>query len=52
MPSENSLAHTCVDHIHLLVKISLRLAISAFVEYLKGKSTWTIFDGHANLKYR
>ena len=45
-------AHACVDHIHMLVKIPPKLSVSAFVGYLKGKSTLMIFDRHANLKYK
>jgi putative transposase len=45
-------AHACIDHIHMLVKIPPKLAVSAFVGYLKGKSTLMIFDRHANLKYK
>jgi putative transposase len=36
------------DHIHMLVKIS----VSSFMGYLKGKSAFMIFDKHANLKYK
>lgn len=45
-------AHACIDHIHMLVKIPPKLAVFAFVGYLKGKSTLMIFDRHANLKYK
>ncbi len=43
-------AHTCIDHIHMLVRIPQKLEISEFVGYLKGKSTLRIFDRHANFK--
>ena len=40
------------DHIHMLVSIPPKLSVSAFMGYLKGKSSLMIFDRHANLKYR
>lgn len=45
-------ANACKDHIHMLVSISLKLSVSQFVGYLKGKSSLMIFDPHANLKYK
>lgn len=36
----------------MLVSIPPSISVSAFVEYLKGKSALMIFDKHANLKYR
>jgi putative transposase len=45
-------AHACVDHIHMLVSIPPKLSVSAFMGYLKGKSSLMIFERHANLKYR
>ncbi|BET22666.1 IS200/IS605 family transposase [Solobacterium moorei] len=41
-------AHAIRDHIHMLVKI----AVSSFMGYLKGKSSLMIFEKHANLKYK
>ena len=41
-------AHAMRDHIHMLVKI----AVSSFMGYLKGKSSLMIFEKHANLKYK
>lgn len=41
-----------IDHVHLLVAIPSRVAVSDFVGYLKGKSTLMMFDKHANLKYK
>ena len=40
------------DHIHMLVEIPLKVAVSSFMGYLKGKSSLMIFDRHANLKYK
>ncbi|KGP82654.1 transposase [Paenibacillus sp. MAEPY2] len=45
-------AGACKDHIHMLVSIPPKLSVSAFIGYLKGKSSLMIFDRHANLKYR
>ena len=45
-------ANACVDHIHMLVSISPKYAVSDFMGYLKGKSALMIFDRHANLKYK
>lgn len=40
------------DHIHILVKIPLKMSISNFIGYLKGKSVMMIFAKHGNLKYK
>ena len=45
-------AEACVDHIHILVSIPPKISISSFMGYLKGKSSFMIFDQHANMKYR
>lgn len=42
----------CPDHIHLLVSIPPYMSIAQFVGTLKSKSALTIFDRHANLKYK
>ena len=44
--------HMMADHVHLLVSIPPRLAVSDFMGYLKGKSALMMFDKHANLKYK
>ncbi len=44
--------HVMKDHIHMLLKILLKLAVSSFMDYLKGKSSLMIFERHANLKYK
>jgi len=36
----------------MLVKIQLKLSVSQFMGYLKGKSALMIFENHANLKYK
>ena len=45
-------ANACIDHIHMLVKIPPKMAVSSFGGYLKGKSALMIFEEHANLKYK
>ena len=44
--------HLMPDHIHMLVSIPPKISVSAFMGYLKGKSSLMIFDKHANLKYK
>ena len=44
-------AHAMKDHIHMLITIPPKLAVSSFMGYLKGKSSLMIFERHANLKY-
>ena len=44
--------HLMSDHIHLLVSILPKYAVSSFMGYLKGKSSMMIFERHANLKYK
>lgn len=36
----------CSDHVHLCVSIPPKIAVSEFVDYLKGKSALMIFDKH------
>ena len=40
------------DHVHMLVSLPLKISVSSFMGYLKGKSSLMIFDRHANLKYK
>ena len=40
------------DHVHMLVSIPPKIAVSSFMGYLKGKSSLTMFDRHANLKHK
>ena len=44
--------HMMPDHVHMLLSIPPKIAISTFVGYLKGKSALQMFDKHANLKYK
>lgn len=45
-------AECCPDHVHMLVEIPPHLSVSAFVGYLKSKSSLMIFERFANLKYK
>lgn len=45
-------SHAMKDHIHMLVAIPPKLAVSSFMGYLKGKSSLMIFERHANLNYK
>ena len=45
-------AELCPDHIHMLVEIPPKIAVSSFVGYLKGKSTTMIFEQFHELKYK
>jgi len=45
-------AEVCPEHIHMLVEIPPKMSVSAFVGYLKGKSSLMIFERYANLKYK
>ena len=44
--------HMMSDHVHLLLEIPLRMSVSYFMGYLKGKSSLMIFEKHTNLKYK
>ena len=41
-----------VYHVHMLVSIPPKYSVSNFMGYLKGKSSFMIFDKYANLKYK
>ena len=45
-------AEVCPDHIHMLVEIPPKLAVSSFMGYLKGKSATMIFEQFGELKYK
>ena len=45
-------AEVCPDHIHMLVEIPPKLAVSGFVGYLKGKSSTLIYEQFGELKYK
>jgi len=44
--------HLMSDHVHLLVSIPPKYAVSHIMGYLKGRSSMMIFERHANLKYK
>lgn len=44
--------HMMPDHVHMLVAIPPKIAVSSFMGYLKGKSSLMIFEKHAQLKYK
>ena len=42
----------CPDHVHILVEIPPKIAISKFMGYLKGKSSTMIYEQFPELKYK
>lgn len=42
----------CPDHIHMLVEIPPKHAVSSFMGYLKGKSSIIIYNKWGNMKYK
>ena len=45
-------AEACPDHIHMLVEIPPKNAVSSFMGYLKGKSSIMIYNKWGNMKYK
>ena len=45
-------AEVCPDHIHMLVEIPPKVAVSSFMGYLKGKSSLMIYEQFPELKYK
>ena len=45
-------AKSCPDHVHILVEIPPKMAVSSFMGYLKGKSTTMIYEQFPELKYK
>lgn len=45
-------AEACPDHIHMLVEIPLKISVSNFMGFLKGKSSVIIYQKWGNLKYQ
>ena len=41
----------CPDHVHLLLAIPPKMSVSAFMGYLKGKSSLLIFQKYGNMKF-
>ena len=44
--------HLMSDHVHLLLSIPPKYAVSNIMGYLKGRSSMMIFERYANLKYK
>ena len=45
-------AEVCPDHVHMLVEIPPKMAVSSFMGYLKGKSSTMIYEQFGELKYK
>lgn len=45
-------AEVCPDHVHILLEISPKIAISSFMVYLKGKSSTMLYEQFGELKYK
>ena len=45
-------AELCPDHVHMLVEIPPKIAVSSFMGYLKGKSSTMIYEQFPNWKYK
>ena len=45
-------AEVCPDHIHMLVSIPPKVAVSSFMGYLKGKSSVLLYEKFGELKFR
>ena len=45
-------AECCPDHIHMLIEIPPKMSVSAFVGYLKGKSSLMTFENFLHLRCR
>ena len=45
-------AEICPDHVHMLVEIPPKIAVSSFVGYLKGKSSLMLYEKFPALKFK
>ena len=45
-------AEVCPDHVHMLVEIPPKVAVSSFMGYLKGKSSLMIYEKYPEMKYK
>ena len=45
-------AEVCPDHVHMLVEIPPKIAVSSFVGYLKGKSSLMLYEKFPDLKFK
>ncbi len=45
-------AEICPDHVHMLVEIPPKVAVSSFMGYLKGKSSLMLYEQFLELKFK
>jgi len=45
-------AEICPDHVHMLLEIPPKIAVSSFMGYLKGKSSTMLYEQFGELKYK
>ena len=45
-------AEVCPEHVHMLVEVPPKMAVSWFMGFLKGKSSLMIYEKWGNLKYK
>ena len=45
-------AEVCPDHVHMLVAIPPKISVASFVGFLKGKSSFLIYQKWANIKFK
>lgn len=45
-------AEVCPDHVHMLLEIPPKIAISSFMGYLKGKSSLLLYEKFPDLKFK
>ena len=45
-------AEVCPDHVHMLVEIPPKMAVSSVTGYLKGKSSTMLYEQFGELKYK
>ena len=45
-------AEVCPDHVHMLIEIPPKIAVSSFMGYLKGKSSTMLYEQFGELKYK
>lgn len=42
----------CPDHVHMLISIPPKIAVSSFMGYLKGKSSVMLYEQFGEMKYK
>ena len=45
-------AEICLDHVHMLMEIPPKVAVSSFMGYLKEKSRLMIYEKYPELRYK